>query len=50
MGETAYLDTAQGRRLAYHRTDGQGPCIVFLGGLKSDMMGTKAVFLEAHEI
>ena len=46
MGETAYLDTAQGRRLAYHRTDGQGPCIVFLGGLKSDMMGTKAVFLE----
>ncbi|MCF6232980.1 MAG: alpha/beta hydrolase [Rhodobacteraceae bacterium] len=41
-----YLDTDQGRRIAYCRTDGQGPCIVFLGGLKSDMEGTKALFLE----
>ena len=41
-----YLETPQGRRLAYHKTDGTGPCVVFLGGLKSDMMGTKAVFLE----
>ena len=41
-----YLDTPQGRRLAYHKTEGTGPCVVFLGGLKSDMMGTKAVFLE----
>ena len=41
-----YLETPQGRRLAYHKTDGKGPCVVFLGGLKSDMMGTKAVFLE----
>ncbi len=47
MGEPAYLDTPQGRRLAYHRTNGQGPCMVFLGGLKSDMQGTKAVYLEA---
>ncbi len=42
-----YLDTAQGRRLAYHKSEGEGPCIVFLGGLKSDMEGTKAVHLEA---
>ena len=42
-----YLDTAQGRRLAYHKGEGEGPCIVFLGGLKSDMEGTKAVHLEA---
>ncbi|MDE4173620.1 alpha/beta hydrolase [Phaeobacter sp. PT47_59] len=42
-----YLDTAQGRRLAYHLTAGTGPTIVFLGGLKSDMEGTKAVHLEA---
>ncbi|WP_372571000.1 alpha/beta hydrolase [Ruegeria jejuensis] len=42
-----YLDTAQGRRIAYHRSEGRGPCIVFLGGLKSDMEGTKAVHLEA---
>jgi len=42
-----YLDTDQGRRIAYHKTDGQGPCIVFLGGLKSDMDGTKALYLES---
>lgn len=42
-----HLDTAQGRRLAYHRTAGTGPMIIFLGGLKSDMEGTKAVHLEA---
>ncbi|WP_424942782.1 alpha/beta fold hydrolase [Aliiroseovarius crassostreae] len=42
-----FLDTVQGRRLAYHKTDGQGPTIVFLSGLKSDMEGTKAVALEA---
>lgn len=41
------LDTPQGRQLAYHRTEGRGPWIVFLGGLKSDMEGTKAIHLEA---
>ena len=41
-----YLETATGRRLAYHRHDGQGPGVVFLGGLRSDMTGTKAVHLE----
>ena len=44
---TQFLDTPQGRRIAYCKTEGQGPCIVFLSGLKSDMQGTKAVFLEA---
>ena len=43
----AYLETPQGRRLAYHHTPGTGPTVVFLGGLKSDMQGTKAVHLEA---
>ncbi|MGR3323183.1 MAG: alpha/beta fold hydrolase [Pseudooceanicola sp.] len=46
MTQPDYLDTAAGRRLAYHKTDGAGPCIVFLGGFKSDMAGTKAVHLE----
>jgi pimeloyl-ACP methyl ester carboxylesterase len=46
MGETSFLSTKQGRKLAYHRTEGRGPWIVFLGGLKSDMEGTKSVFLE----
>jgi pimeloyl-ACP methyl ester carboxylesterase len=41
-----YLDTKQGQRIGYHLTDGHGPCIVFLGGLKSDMEGTKALHLE----
>lgn len=40
------LTTAQGRRIAFHQTPGKGPGVVFLGGLKSDMQGTKAVFLE----
>lgn len=40
------LETPQNRRIAYHRTDGAGPGIVFLGGLKSDMDGTKALHLE----
>ena len=41
------LTTPQGRRIAYHRTEGQGPAVVFLGGFKSDMQGTKAVHLES---
>lgn len=32
--------------MAYHRVDGAGPGLVFLGGFKSDMEGTKAVHLE----
>ncbi len=41
-----FLDTAQGRRLAYHRTPGRGPGIIFCGGFMSDMTGTKAIWLE----
>jgi pimeloyl-ACP methyl ester carboxylesterase len=41
-----YLTSPAGRRLAYHFTPGKGPGVVFLGGFKSDMTGTKAVFLE----
>lgn len=47
MAEPQYLDTPQGRRIAYHRTGGVGPMVVFLGGLRSDMEGTKALYLEA---
>ncbi len=42
----SYFDTPQGRRIAYHKTEGQGPCVVFLGGFRSDMEGTKALYLE----
>jgi pimeloyl-ACP methyl ester carboxylesterase len=43
---TEYLTTPQGRRIAYHRTQGAGPGVVFLGGFRSDMTGTKAQYLE----
>ncbi len=44
---TEFLETPQGRRIAYNRTPGRGPGVVFLGGLVSDMTVTKAVHLEA---
>jgi pimeloyl-ACP methyl ester carboxylesterase len=42
---TEFLTTSQGRRIAFDRQAGQGPGIVFLGGFRSDMTGTKAAFL-----
>lgn len=47
MPDPSYLDGPRGRRIAYHLTAGSAPCVVFLGGFKSDMDGTKAVHLEA---
>ncbi|MEK0163951.1 alpha/beta hydrolase [Phaeobacter sp. A36a-5a] len=52
MAATQFLDCDSGRRLAYHLSPATGaakdtPTLVFLGGLKSDMEGTKAVHLEA---
>ncbi|PVA11284.1 alpha/beta hydrolase [Pelagivirga sediminicola] len=44
--QPSFLDTPEGRRIAYHRSEGTGPGIVFLGGFMSDMQGTKAVQLE----
>ncbi|WP_372884946.1 alpha/beta hydrolase [Shimia sp.] len=46
MADTQFFDSPQGRRIAYHKTQGRGPTVVFLGGLKSDMEGTKALHLE----
>jgi pimeloyl-ACP methyl ester carboxylesterase len=43
-----YLTDAQGNKLAYCKTEGKGPGVVFLGGFCSDMSGTKATFLEDH--
>lgn len=44
---TQHLTTPQGRRIAFHRTAGRGPGVVFLGGFRSDMGGTKALALQA---
>ena len=41
-----YLTTPQGRKIAYQQTAGAGPGVVFLGGFRSDMTGTKAAFLQ----
>ncbi|WP_010399964.1 alpha/beta hydrolase [Paracoccus sp. TRP] len=43
---TQYLEGPQGRRIAYNRVEGQGPGVVFLGGFRSDMQGSKALWLE----
>ncbi len=42
------LSRADGETIAYHKMDGDGPGIVFLGGFRSDMTGTKAQALEEH--
>jgi pimeloyl-ACP methyl ester carboxylesterase len=40
------LTREDGATIAYHRRGGKGPGIVFLGGFRSDMTGTKARFLD----
>lgn len=44
---TDYLETPEGRRIAYDLSPGKGPGVVFLGGFRSDKEGTKALALEA---
>lgn len=41
-----YLTGENGRRIAYVKTPGTAPGVVFLGGFSSDMEGTKALHLE----
>lgn len=41
-----HLDTTQGRRLAFQRSEGASPTIVWLGGFRSDMTGSKAGHLH----
>ena len=41
-----YLALGQGRTIAYRKSRGASPGVVFLGGFRSDMEGTKAVYLE----
>ena len=40
MGMGEFLTTPEGRRIAYDRTVGAGPGVVFLGGFRSDKEGT----------
>lgn len=43
---TDFLETKEGRRIAYDLVPGKGPGVVFLGGFRSDKEGTKALALE----
>ena len=45
MTKMHHLITDQGRSIAYRQSNGSGPGVVFLGGFKSDMEGTKAAYL-----
>lgn len=42
-----YLNTSNGTRVAYCYSEGKGPTVVFCGGFRSDMTGTKAMALES---
>ncbi len=43
-----YLEREGQPRLAYHYTPGSSPMVMFCGGYRSDMGGTKATYLEAQ--
>ena len=44
----AILNYKDNLTIAYHRTSGKSPGVVFLTGFKSDMMGSKALVLESY--
>lgn len=46
MTDCKFFDASGGQSLAYHALEGKNPGVVFLGGFKSDMEGSKATFLH----
>jgi pimeloyl-ACP methyl ester carboxylesterase len=40
------LNTAHGTEIAYDRSLGKGPGVIYLGGFRSNMDGTKALYLQ----
>jgi len=46
MNSPEFLPRSDGAALAYRRLPGAAPGIVFLAGLRSDMTGTKATYLD----
>ncbi len=44
----SFFKNSRGQKLAYHYSKGVGPTLVFCPGFKSDMEGSKALFLEAE--
>ncbi len=47
MERIDFLDRPKGHKIAYNKSDGNGPTLIWCGGLKSDMEGSKAVHLHA---
>jgi len=45
--QPSFLSLSGNRRIAYHLSEGKLPCVIFMGGFKSDMQGGKAMALEA---
>jgi len=45
--QPSFITLTANRRIAYHLTEGASPTVVFMGGFRSDMTGTKALALEA---
>ena len=45
-GSRQFLETREGRRLAYQKLEGTSPGVVYIHGLKSTMEGEKAMALE----
>ncbi|MCW8890816.1 MAG: alpha/beta hydrolase, partial [Sedimenticola sp.] len=41
-----FLELQSGKQIAFYKTEGAEPTVVFFGGFKSDMTGTKAVAFE----
>ena len=41
-----FLNLSDGTKLAYRKIEGKSPTVVWCGGLKSDMEGSKATYLE----
>jgi len=48
IASSSRLTRGDGATIAYHRTEGKSPGVVFMGGFMSDMSGIKATTLEAH--
>jgi len=46
--DVRYLDGPRGTRLAFEHIPGSSPTVVFLGGYRSEMSGTKGNHLAAH--
>jgi hypothetical protein len=47
MDDIQQFSAPDGESLAFRRLEGQGPTVVWIGGFRSDMEGTKALALDA---